>query len=57
VVSLTKTMVSEAKTMVTVTQKMFSVALTMFFGTEQVASDQTQWSIQHRLRPLRFGSP
>ena len=54
-VSPTPTMVSEAKTMVTVTQKMLSVAFTMFFATEQIASAQTQWSIQHRLRS--FGSP
>jgi len=41
--------------MVTVTQKMLSVAFTMFSATEQIASAQTQWSIQHRLRS--FGSP
>ena len=54
---LTPTMVSEAKIMVTATQKMLSVAFAMFFATEQIASAQTQWSIQHRLRPFRFGSP
>jgi hypothetical protein len=54
-VSLTPTMVSETKTMVTVTQKMLSVAFTMFFAMEQIASAQTQSSIQHRHRS--FGSP
>ena len=48
---------SVTKTMVTATQKMLSVASVMFFATEKIASAQTQWSIQHRLRPLRFGSP
>jgi hypothetical protein len=54
---LTPTIVNEAKIMVTATQKMLSVAFAVFFATEQIASAQTPWSIQHRLRPLRFGSP
>ena len=53
----TPTMVSEVKIMVTATQKMLSVAFAMFFAAEQIASAQTPWSIQHRLRPLKFGSP
>jgi hypothetical protein len=49
---LTPTIVSEAKIMVTAAQKMLSVAFAMFFATKQIASAQTQRSIQHRLRPL-----
>jgi hypothetical protein len=49
---VTPIIVSEAKMPVTATQKMLSVAFAMFFAAEQIASAQTQWSIQHRLRPL-----
>ena len=50
-------MVSVAKKVVSGTEKMLSVARAKFFATEQIASAQTQSSIQHGLRPLRFGSP
>jgi hypothetical protein len=55
--SVVEKIFSVTKIMVTAAQKMLSVAFAVFFATEQIASAQTQWSIQHRLRPLRFGSP
>jgi hypothetical protein len=56
-VYLTPAIVSQTKLMVTARQKTLYVARAMFFATERIASAQTQWFSQHRLRPLRFGSP
>jgi hypothetical protein len=56
-VYLTPAIVSQTKLIVTARQKTLYVARAMFFATERIASAQTQWIIQHRLRPFRFGAP
>jgi hypothetical protein len=56
-VYLTPAIVSQTKLMVTARQKTLYVARAKFFATERIASAQTQWIIQHRLRPLGFGPP